>query len=166
MPTLRQIVIRTLPAVAVTVLGFPLLTWLVVDSAGEVRAPWWPLTLMAWLGLIVVLLRVAQRSWPPLDRNVDKGALKRAHASASQSGRLPEDPFQRSAAGAFACLRIMTAISATSFVLATMLAAFVRPLLPWWTLLTLAGVLAVLHLVRAKPGLRYLKALHAPSRTE
>lgn len=165
-PTPGQVVARTLPTVALTVFGFPVLTWLVVDSAGEVQAPWWPLALMAWLGLIAISLQTAQRSWSRLDKKVDKGPLKRAHTLASESGKLPEDPSQRSAAGTLACLRIVTAISATSFALGAILAAFVRPQFPGWTLVVLAGVLAVFHLVRAEPGWHYLKALRAPSHGE
>jgi hypothetical protein len=164
-PTAGQVVARTLPAVAVIVVGFLLLAWLVTNFAGEVLTSSWPWAVMAWSGLIVISLGLARRPWPRLEKSADQVSLKRAHALASESGKLPNDPSQRSAAGALAWRRVVAAISATSFALGSVLAVVVRPVLPWWVLVVLAVVLAVFHLVRARPSWRYLQRLHAPART-
>ncbi|GGG44035.1 hypothetical protein GCM10011374_02990 [Kocuria dechangensis] len=132
-PTVRQTLVRTLPASMMLLIGPPLLTWWLLDVAGRQMDWWWLLALCTWLGLSLLVQRVVQAPRPRLAKRAERRALDQWLTFTAKDGRTPEGPRTRTAAGTLACsgleAELATAAMAAGMVLALLIAPTRRG--PW-----------------------------------
>lgn len=165
MPTAGQVVARALPAAAVLAIASPLMLWWLLDTpTGEARTPWWPVLLGALVALCAVIGRLSQVPRPRLPQ-VPSERVRSALVSSSRTGTVPSDPQVRTAAGVTACLRIEAAITGVATAAAALLTALLLPGRPWTSIAVVMGLLAAIHLLRARHSRRCLTALHSGDRT-
>lgn len=160
-PTIRQVLVRALPVSAVMLLGIPALVWLVLDPDGHVRMPWWPLVVVAFVGVVAFIDHFAKAPRPRFDKGVSKQRWKGALASAPRFKTVPTDPEVRTAAGVIACSNIEGLIVCGAILLGLFLGELLRPALPWWTVACGAVGAAIGTAFRSRGSWAYLKALHA-----
>lgn len=154
---------RTLPAATLLAAGLPVLASWGLDGNGDAPGGWLPFAPALLMGAVLILQQLAQAPRPGPDRLPDRRSLRRWLAFTAASGRLPEDPPTRVAAGALACAQLETAVLTLSAVTGMVAAWFLRPA-PWWAVTALLLLpAALLPLVRARRAWRYLEALHGPT---
>jgi hypothetical protein len=164
-PTIRQVVLHTLPAAAITVIGIPVIAWLLVDATGEMTTRWLPVLIIALVGLAALVHHFVQAPRPSFDKRVSTREVKDALSYTRKVGTVPTDPHVRTAAGVFACSDVETIMMVGAFLLGGALAALIRPEFPW--LSTGFALVAIVLIIafKARHGWSYLKVLHSESRT-
>ncbi|MFF0945541.1 hypothetical protein ACFYE2_15140 [Kocuria sp. CPCC 205300] len=164
-PTAGQAVARTLPACAVLVVAMPVALWWLLDvPSEELRTPWWPALLIGLVLAFHVLARLARAPRPPLPQ-VTTERVHCALVTASRSGAVASDPQVRTAAGVTACQRLESAVYSGATLTGVLVAWYVTPQPPWPAFASVAGALAVFHVVQARHSWSYLRALHTAART-
>ncbi|MBD2764223.1 hypothetical protein IEE91_03230 [Kocuria sp. cx-455] len=163
-PAAGRVVVRTLPACAVVVVGIPVVGWFLPRSSAGRGTPWELLVFIAALGLFWLVHWFTRAPRPRFDREVDKAQWKRTLASAARSRSLPSLPDVRIATGVVACNLIEGFMMGAAVLLGALLAQFVRPDLSWLAPSAGALGLAIGYSFQLRRSWRYLRALHA--RTE
>lgn len=164
-PTPGRVLLHTLPAAAVLTVGLPLLTYWEPDGAEDARGGWIPFAPALLMGLALVVQHLARARRPGLDQHADQKALRRWIGHTAGSGRVPEDPSARTAAGALACGQLETAVLTGGAVGGIIGIWFVRPESWWAVTAALLMLIAVVPVLRARRSWRYLQALDAHERT-
>lgn len=160
-PTIGRVLARTVPAAAVLVVAMPVALWWLLDtSSGKLRTPWWPALLLGLLALFHLLARLARAPRPTGLPSVSAERLRNALVSAARTGAVPSEPQVRAAAGATACQRIEAAAYAVAATTGVMVASLLVPQPAWTVFAVFAGILAVIHVLRARHPWSYLRALH------
>lgn len=159
-PTAREVVVRALPASALTIIGIPVLAWWLMDPAGETRTRWWQLLFIALLGLAVLVHHFVQAPRPRFDKRISTREVKGALSYTRRFGTVPTDPRVRTAAGVFACSDVETIMLAGAFLLGGVLTALIRPELPWLDAGFVPTAIPLVFAFKARHGWPYLKALH------
>ena len=164
-PTIRRVVLRTLPAAAITVSGIPVIAWLLVDATSGMTTRWLPVLIIALVGLATLVHHFVQAPRPSFDKRVSTREVKDALSYTHKVGTVPTDPHVRTAAGVFACSDVETIMMVGAFLLGGALAALIRPEFPW--LSTGFALVAIVLIIafKARHGWSYLKVLHSESRT-
>lgn len=163
-PAAERVVVRTLPACAVVIVGIPVAGWFLPRSSDGGEAPWELLIFIAALGLFWLVHWFTRVPRPRFDREVDKAQWKRALASAARSGSLPSLPRVRTATGVVACNLIEGFMMGVAVLLGALLAQFVRPDLSWLTPSAGALGLAIVYSLWLRRSWRYLRVLAAQTR--
>lgn len=165
LPTAGQVLTRTMPAATVLALGWPLLTYWGLYGNGNERSSWLPFAPALLMIAALLVQHLVRPPRPRLDPRADQKALRRWMLLASSSGRTPEDPHARTAAGILACKQLETAALMLGTI-AGVIAIWVISGETWWAVTAiLLALIAVVPTLRARRGWHYLKALHAPART-
>lgn len=164
-PTAGQVLVRTLPATAITAIGIPLAVWWLLDSSGEIRAPWWPLVLAALVTVPLAVHHLFRAPRPRRDKSVNPQRVKAMLEKPERPGVAPEGHAVRTVAGVTACDRIEAATISAGLSLAILVLLLTRGDSVWTMLTVVFGFFAVIHVVRARRGWAYLRALHAAERT-
>lgn len=165
MPTARQVLVGAMPSAAVLVIASPPLLWWLLDTpTGEVRTRWWPVLLGSLVALCLVIGRLGQARRPRLPQ-VPSRRIRSALVSSSRTGSVPSDPEVRTAAGVTACLRLEAAVAGVATAAAALGTALLLSERPWTSFAVVTGVLAAVHVLRARHSPRYLTALHSGERT-
>ena len=166
-PTVGQVVVGTVPAAAVLVVAMPVALWWLLDtSTGELRTPWWPALLLGLLVLFHLLARLARP--PPRPTGLPPVSAERVRNtldSAARTGAVPSEPPVRAAAGATACQRIEAAAYAVAATTGVLVASLLVPQPAWTVFAVVAGILAVIHVLRARHPWAYLRAVHHDDHT-
>lgn len=164
-PAPGQVLLRTVPAAAVLTVGLPVLTYWGLDGNGNARGGWLPFAPALLMGLALLAQHLAQAPRPRLDQHADQKTLRRWIRFTSGSGRVPEDPCARTAAGALACGQLETAVLTLAALGGIIGIWFVRPETWWAVTAVLLMLIAVVPVLRARRSWRYLQALDAHERT-
>lgn len=164
-PTARQTLLRCLAVSPLLIAGLPLVPWLFLEVLIGVRRSEWLPAFCGYVIVVAVAAHLAHGPRPRLAPRTDRVPLKHAIAVAHRTGELPADPVHRTAAGALACQLAESAVMGTAGAIGLGLTALGRPLLPWAAAAAILAIAAVIHIVRARPGWRYLQLLHGDSRT-
>ena len=160
-PTVGQVLARTVPAAAILVLAMPVaLRWLLDTSTGALRTPWWPALLLGLLALFHLLARLARAPRPTGLPPVSAERVRNTLDSAARTGAVPSEPPVRAAAGATACQRIEAAAYAVAATTGVLVASLLVPQPAWTVFAVVAGILAVIHVLRARHPWAYLRAVH------
>ncbi|WP_188540578.1 hypothetical protein [Kocuria dechangensis] len=159
LPTARQVLVRALPAAAIMMIGIPVLAWWLVDAAGGMTTRWWPLPLLAFLGLVGLVHHFAQAPPPPFDRRASNVRWPGALSSAGKFGTVPTDPDVRTTAGVVPCTDVETIVVVAPFVLGGAFALLIRPEFPWSEAITPIAITLV-FVFTSRHGWAYLKVLH------
>lgn len=160
-PTVGQVVAGTVPAAVVLVVAMPVALWWLLDtSSGELRIPWWPVLLLGSLALFHVLARLARAPRPTGLPPVSAERVRNALVAAARTGAVPPEPRVRAAAGATACQRVEAAAYAVAATTGVLVASLLVPQPAWTVFAVLAGILAVIHVLRARHPWAYLRAAH------
>ncbi|MFW3386771.1 UNVERIFIED_CONTAM: hypothetical protein RF648_12250 [Kocuria sp. CPCC 205274] len=164
-PTGGQVLARAVPAAAVLTAGFPALARWGLDDSGTARSPWVTFGPALLPGLALIVQRLVQAPRARLDVHQDRGALRRSVGFAASSGRLPDDPGTRVAAGVLACTHLESAATIVAGI-AGVVAIWILRTETWWAATAaLMMLIAVVPVLRARRGWVYLRALHAAERT-
>lgn len=165
-PTVGQVLARTMPAAAVLVVAMPVALWWLLDtSSGALRTPWWPALLLGLLALFHVLARLARTPRPTGLPPVSAERVRNALDSAARTGAVPSEPRVCAAAGATACQRIEAAAYAVAATTGVLVASLLVPQPAWTVFAVFAGILAAIHLLRARHPWAYLRAVHHDDHT-
>ncbi|MEX5303251.1 hypothetical protein [Kocuria sabuli] len=156
---------RALPAAAVLVVGLSLAVRLVLDGSGQTRTVWWPVPLIAFFGLVVLLDRGVRVPRPRFDKRVGQAQWKQAFAAAAKAGSLPAHREVRTAVGVVACSNLEGLVIGCAMFIAFLLCAPIAPAFPWLAALGAPVVLTGIDVVRAPRAWAYLRALHTADRT-
>lgn len=160
-PTVGQVLARTVPAAAILVVAMPVaLWWLLHTSSGELRTPWWPVLLLGLLALFHVLARLARAPRPTNLPPVSAERVHNALVSAAPTGAVPSEPPVRAAAGVIARQRVEAAAYAVAAMTGVLVASLLVPQPAWTVFAVFAGILALIHILRAQHPWAYLRALH------
>ena len=160
-PTVGQVVARTVPAAAILVLAMPVALWWLLDtSSGALRTPWWPVLLLGLLALFHLLARLARTPRPTDLPPVPAERVRNALIAAARTGALPPEPPVRAAAGVTACQRIEAAAYAVAATTGVLVASLLVPQPAWTSFAVVAGILALIHVLRARHPWAYLRAVH------
>jgi hypothetical protein len=114
-PTTRQAVVRTVPAAILTVIGIPVIAWLLLDPTGEMTTRWLPVLIIALMGLAALVHHLLQAPRPHVDKRISTQEVKDALAYTRRSGTLPTDPRVRTATAVFACSDVETIMWVEAF---------------------------------------------------
>ncbi|KUG56632.1 hypothetical protein AVL61_06130 [Kocuria rosea subsp. polaris] len=164
-PTAGQALVRALPEAAVMIIGLPLVVRFVLDENGETCTPWWPVPLLALVGLAMLVDRWARAPRPRFDQRVGGAQWKSAFAAAANTGSLPEHPEVRAAVGVVACQNIEGVVVGIAMVVSVALSALAAPGFPWLGALGALVVLTGINALRVRRSWVYLRALHSAGRT-
>ncbi|MGQ1837461.1 hypothetical protein ACT4S2_03275 [Kocuria turfanensis] len=164
-PTAGQVLVRALPEAAVMIIGLPLVVRFVLDENGDTRTPWWPVPLLALVGLVMLVDRYAQAPLPRFDQRVGEAQWKPAFAAAAKTGALPEHPEVRVAVGVVACQTIEGVVVGIAMVVSVALSALAAPGFPWLGALGVLVILTGINAFRVRRSWAYLRALHTAERT-
>lgn len=160
-PTCRQVLARAVPAAAVLTLGFPALVHWGLDDRGTARSAWVTFAPALLVILALVVQRLVQAPRAHLDVHQDKGPLRRSITIAASTGRLPDDPDARAAAGVLACRQLESATMVVAGI-AGVVAIWILRTETWWAVTAvLMTLIAVAPVIRARRGWAYLRVLHA-----
>ena len=166
-PTVGQVVVGTVPAAAILVVAMPVALWWLLDtSSGELRTPWWPALLLGLLVLFHLLARLARP--PPRPTGLPPVSAERVRNtldSAARTGAVPSEPPVRAAAGVTACQRVEAAAYAVAATTGVLVASLLVPQPAWTVFAVVAGILAVIHVLRARHPWAYLRAVHHDDHT-
>ncbi|MUN62495.1 hypothetical protein GMA12_04970 [Kocuria sediminis] len=102
---------------------------------------------------------------PRRDKRVNPQRVKALLEKPEHPGVAPEGHAVRTAAGVTACDRIEAAAVSVGLSLAILVLLLTRGDRVWTMLTVVFGFFAVIHVVRARRGWAYLRALHAAERT-
>ncbi|MGX5357914.1 hypothetical protein [Kocuria sp. KH4] len=163
-PTAGQVLVRALPVAAVVIVGLPLVVRLVLDENGETRTPWWPLPLLALVGLFLLVDRYAQAPRPRIDQRVGDAQWKPAFAAA-KTGTLPEHPEVRTAVAVVACQTIEGVVVGSAMIVSVALSAVAVPGFSWLGVLGVLVILTGNNAFRVRRAWVYLRALHTAEHT-
>ncbi|GEO96819.1 hypothetical protein [Kocuria turfanensis] len=164
-PTAGQVLVRALPEAAVMIVGLPLVVRFVLDENGDTSTPWWPVPLLALVGLVMLVDRCAQAPRPRFDQRVGEAQWKPAFAAAVKTGTLPEHPEVRTAVGVVACRTIEGVVVGIAMVVSVALSALAAPGFPWLGALGVLSILTGINAFRVRRSWAYLRALHTAERT-
>ncbi|NVC25186.1 hypothetical protein E7Z53_17320 [Kocuria salina] len=160
-PTVGQVVVGTAPAAAVLVVAMPVALWWLLDtSSGELRTPWRPALLLGLLALFHLLARLARPPRPTGLPSVSAERVRNALVSAARTGAVPSEPRVRAAAAATACQRVEAAAYAVAATTGVLIASLLVPQPAWTVFAVVAGILALIHVLRARHPWAYLRAVH------
>lgn len=163
-PTGGQALARAAPAAAVLTAGFPALVRWGLDDSGTARSPWVTFGPALLVGLALIVQRLVRAPRARLDVHRDKGPLRRSIGIAASSGRLPDDPDTRVAAGVLACTQLESAAMVGAGI--GVVAIWILRTETWWAATAaLMMLIAVAPVLRARRSWAYLHALHAAERT-
>ncbi|KLU08039.1 hypothetical protein ABL57_20100 [Kocuria sp. SM24M-10] len=165
-PAVGQVVVGTVPAAAVLVLAMPVALWWLLDtSSGALRTPWWPALLLGLLALFHLLARPARTPRPTDLPPVSAERVRNALVAAARTGALPPEPPVRAAAGVTACQRIEAAAYAVAATTGVLVASLLVPQPAWTAFAVFAGILALIHVLRARHPWAYLRAVRHDDHT-
>lgn len=160
-PTIGRVLASTVPAAAVLIVAMPVALWWLLDtSSGELRTPWWPALLLGLLALFHLLARLARPPRPTGLPSVSAERLHNALVSAARTGAVDSEPRVRAAAGATTCQRIEAAAYAVAATTGVLVASLLAPQPAWTVFAVVAGILAVIHVLRTLHPWAYLRAVH------
>ena len=164
-PTGRQVLARAVLAATVLTIGFPALVHWGLDDSGTARNAWVTFGPALLLGLALIVQRLIQAPRARLDAHQDKGSLRRSIGIAASSGRVPDDPDTRAAAGVLACGQLESA-AMTLAGIAGIIAIWILRAETWWAVTAvLLTLISVVPVIRARRSWAYLDALHSTGRT-
>ncbi|TDL38568.1 hypothetical protein [Kocuria rosea] len=160
-PTGGQVLARAVPAAAVLTAGFPALVQWGLDDSGTARSPWVTFGPALLLGLALIVQRLVQAPRARLGVHQDKRPLRRSIGITASSGRVPDDPGTRIAAGVLACTQLESATTIVAGI-AGVVAIWILRTETWWAVTAILMMLvAVVPVIRARRGWAYLRVLHA-----
>lgn len=163
-PAAGQVLVRALPVAAVMIIGLPLVVRLILDENGETRTIWWPVPLLALVGLVMLIDRYAQAPRPRIDQRVGDARWKPAFAAAAKTRSLPEHPEVRAAVGVVACQTLEGLVVGIAMVVSVALSTLVVPGFPWLAALGVLVILTGIEAVRFPRAWAYLRVLHTAER--
>ncbi|GAA1750569.1 hypothetical protein [Kocuria aegyptia] len=162
-PTAGQVVIRSLPAAAVGLLGLPLLGRFLPPGVGE---GWWFLSALAIMTSTFLVLYLVQAPRPRVDKQVSQERWSWSLAYVAKHRSVSTDPGVRTAAALAACSEIELFIVHVGIVVGGVLGNVIRPGFFWLSFVgasTGAGLVAAFRLRRS---CFYLRLVHAMTTTE
>lgn len=163
-PTARQVLLRCLAVSPLLIAGLPLVPWLFLEVLIGVRRSEWLPAFCGYVIVVAVAAHLARGPRPRLAPRTDRAPLKHTISATHRTGEVPEDPARRAAAGALACQLVESAVMGSTGAIGLGITAISRPLLPWTAAAAILAVAALVHIVRARPGWRYLQLLHGNTR--
>ena len=160
-PSAGRVVVGALPGAVVTVLGIPLLAWWLMDDAGHARTGWWPVPIIALVGVVALLGHYAKAPRPEGRTPTERKQLERALSAVPRKGPVPEDPLVRRAVVWTACGTIEALVFAGAVLVGMALGALVRPGFSWFAASGVAIGVVVVTAFRLRRHWARFRALHA-----
>ena len=130
-PSAARVVAGTLPGAVLAASGIPLLAWWMLDGAGEAKTAWWPIPILALIGVIVLVDHYARPPRPAAGQRLNKERLMWALSSAPRKGTVPKDPLLRNAVVAAACSSIEAFVFMSAVLVGVVLSALIRLEFSW-----------------------------------
>ncbi|GEO97041.1 hypothetical protein [Kocuria turfanensis] len=159
-PSAGRVVAGALPGAVVAVLGIPLLAWWLMDDAGDARVRWWPVPVIALVGLIALLGHYARATPPEGRTRTERKHMERALSAIPRKGPVPDDPLVRRAVVVSACNNIAALVFWGAVLLGMALGAGVRPGYSWFAASGGAVGLAAAAAVQLRRHWANYQALH------
>lgn len=160
-PTVGQVIARSIPAAAVPALGLPLLGLLL---PADVREGWWVLSSLAIMASTFLVLRLVQAPRPPFDKQVSQERWSWSLTYVAKHRSVSADPGVRTAAALAACSEIEMFVVHVGIVVGGVLGNVVRPEFLWLSFVGAATAAALVAAFRLRRSWTYLKLVHSASR--
>ncbi|MCC5781690.1 hypothetical protein CRM73_01760 [Kocuria sp. CCUG 69068] len=160
-PSVGRVVAGALPSAVVAVLGIPLLAWWLMDEAGDARVGWWPVPVIALVGLVALLGHYAGAMPPGGKTRTERKQMERALSAIPRKGPVPDDPLVRRAVVVSACNNIAALVFLGAVLAGMALGAGVRPEFSWFAASGGAVGLAVVAALQLRRHWASFQALHA-----
>ncbi|MUN63817.1 hypothetical protein GMA12_11820 [Kocuria sediminis] len=160
-PFVGRVVVGVLPGAVVAVLGIPLLAWWLMDEAGDARVGWWPVPVIALVGLVALLGHYAGATPPEGRTRTERKQMERALSAIPRKGPVPDDPLVRRAVVVSACNNIAALVFLGAVLVGMALGAGVRPGYSWFAASGGAVGLAVVAALQLRRHWANYQALHA-----
>lgn len=161
-PTVGQVVIRSIPAAAVGLLGLPLLGWFL---SADVREGWWFVSALALMVSAFLVLQLVQAPRPSFDKRVSQERWSWSLAYVAKHRSVSTDPGVRTAAALAACSEIELFVVHVGIVVGGVLADVIRPKFFWLSLVGAATGGALAAAFRLRRSWIYLRLVHSPTTT-
>lgn len=163
-PSTGRVIVGALPGAVVAVLGVPLLASWLMDEAGDARVGWWPVPVIALVGLVAVLGHYAGATRPEGKTRTERKQMERALSAIPRKGPVPDDPLVRRAVVVSTCNNITALVVWGAVLLGMALGAGVRPEFSWFAASGGAMGLAVAAAVQLRRHWASFQALRARAR--
>lgn len=160
-PSAGRVLAGALPGAVVAVLGIPLLAWWLMDDAGDPRVGWWPVPVIALVGLVALLGHYAGATRPEGKTRIERKQMERALSAIPRKGPVPEDPLVHRAVVVSACNNIAALVFLGAVLVGMALGAGVRPGYSWFAASGGAVGLAVVATLQLRRHWASYQALHA-----
>ncbi len=131
-PSVGRVVVGALPGAVVAVAGIPLLAWWLMDEAGDARAGWWPVPVIALVGLVALLGHYTGAPRPEGRTRTERRQMERALSAVPRKGPVPDDPLVRRAVVVSACNNLAALVFWGAILVGMALGAGVRPGYSWF----------------------------------
>ena len=162
-PTAGQVVIRSIPAAAVGLLGLPLLGRFLPPDVGE---GWWFLSALAIMTSTFLVLYLVQAPRPRFDKQVSQERWSWSLAYVAKHRSVSTDPGVRTAAALAACSEIEFFIVHVGIVVGGVLGNVIRPEFLWLSFVGASTGAALVATFRLRRSWIYLRLVHAKTTTE
>jgi hypothetical protein len=164
MPTGGRVLLRTLPAAVVLIIGLPIYFWWRYDALEDHKF----FELLLTIAYYMLAFTTVGRTRGPLPEPANQ--FPREHvgwtlSTAPRTVAVPQDPDLRIAIGVAATSRIRTAALTSIAALTAATTGWVHSVPFFLVLATILGVLALVFIARARRSWTYLNKLHAEKRT-
>ena len=160
MPTGGGILLSTLPAAAVLIIGLPLFFWWRYDLLDDHRILALLLTVVYYM-LVILAVGHARAPLPRPANQFSREHVGWALGTAPRTVTVPQDPDQQIAIGVAATSRVRTAALISVFALTAVTTGLVHSMSFLMVIAAVLGVLALLFIARARRSWMYLSMLHA-----
>lgn len=131
-PSVGRVVAGALPGAVVAVAGIPLLAWWLMDDAGDARVGWWPVPVIALVGLVALLGHYAGATPPEGKTRTERKQMERALSAIPRKGPVPDDPLVHHAVVVSACNNIAALVFLGAILVGMALGAGIRPGYSWF----------------------------------
>ncbi|MEX5236001.1 hypothetical protein [Kocuria arenosa] len=162
-PTAGQVLVRTLPAALMLVIGIPGLALWGLDERGNARSDWFLFLPGLLVPAALLLHRFMKAPRPDLSPATELDPLKWDLAVAAESGQLPQRSSAQAAA-ALACWQVEKTMLVGAAALGATITWATRAVWQWLVLAALCAAATVVAGRQARHGWTYLQAVHPTGR--